>query len=40
VPDAGVPDCDEIVFEPTGAIATVPVPWKNRPTYQQVVAFP
>jgi acyl-homoserine lactone acylase PvdQ len=39
VPDTGVPDCDEIVFFETGAIATPPVPWQNRPTYQQVVAF-
>jgi Penicillin amidase len=40
VPNTGVPDCDEIVFTETGAIATPPVPWQNRPTYQQVVAFP
>jgi len=40
VPESGHPDCDEIVFAPTGAIETPPVPWQNRPTYQQVVAFP
>jgi acyl-homoserine lactone acylase PvdQ len=40
VPNTGPPDCDEIVFEETGAIATPSVPWQNRPTYQQVVAFP
>jgi acyl-homoserine lactone acylase PvdQ len=40
VPASGHPDCDEIVFAPTGAIETPPVPWQNRPTYQQVVAFP
>jgi acyl-homoserine lactone acylase PvdQ len=39
VPDTGVPDCDEIVFSATGAIETPSVPWQNRPTYQQVVAF-
>ncbi len=39
VPDTGVPDCDEIVFFATGAINTPPVPWQNRPTYQQAVAF-
>jgi hypothetical protein len=40
VPNTGPPDCDEIMFTETGAIATPPVPWQNRPTYQQVVAFP
>lgn len=40
VPSTGLPDCDEIVFTATGAIGTNPVPWQNRPTYQQVVAFP
>jgi hypothetical protein len=40
VPSSGPPDCDEIVFTATGAIGTNPVPWQNRPTYQQVVAFP
>jgi acyl-homoserine lactone acylase PvdQ len=40
VPSTGPPNCDEIVFEDTGAIDTPPVPWQNRPTYQQVVAFP
>jgi acyl-homoserine lactone acylase PvdQ len=40
VPNTGLPDCDEIVFSETGAIGTPPVPWQNRPTYQQVVAFP
>ncbi len=39
VPASGYPDCDEIVFSATGAIDTPPVPWQNRPTYQQVVAF-
>lgn len=40
VPNTGPPNCDEITFTETGAIATPPVPWQNRPTYQQVVAFP
>jgi hypothetical protein len=39
VPATGHPSCDEIVFTPTGAIGIPPVPWQNRPTYQQVVAF-
>jgi acyl-homoserine lactone acylase PvdQ len=39
IPDTGVPNCDEIVFSATGAITTPSVPWQNRPTYQQVVAF-
>ena len=40
LPATGLPNCDEIVFAATGAIGTNPVPWQNRPTYQQVVAFP
>jgi hypothetical protein len=37
VPSSGPPPCDEIVFTATGAVETPPVPWQNRPTYQQVV---
>jgi hypothetical protein len=37
VPPSGPPPCDEIVFTSTGAVETPPVPWQNRPTYQQVV---
>lgn len=40
IPNTGPPSCDEIVFTQTGAIGTSPVPWQNRPTYQQVIAFP
>jgi acyl-homoserine lactone acylase PvdQ len=32
--------CDQIEPQTTGAIATPPFPWQNRPTYQQVVDFP
>jgi acyl-homoserine lactone acylase PvdQ len=29
--------CDQIAFFPAGAVAPPPIPWQNRPTYQQVV---
>jgi acyl-homoserine lactone acylase PvdQ len=37
IPAQGFPPCDEIVFTPLGAVQTPPIPWQNRPTYQQVV---
>jgi hypothetical protein len=37
IPAGGPPPCDEIVFTATGAVDTPPVPWQNRPTYQQIV---
>jgi acyl-homoserine lactone acylase PvdQ len=37
IPSSGPPPCDEIVFTATGAVSTPPIPWQNRPTYQQVV---
>jgi acyl-homoserine lactone acylase PvdQ len=37
VPGSGVPACDEIVFSPLGAVGTNPIPWQNRPTFQQIV---
>jgi acyl-homoserine lactone acylase PvdQ len=29
--------CDQIEFRTAGAIATPPIPWQNRPTFQQAV---
>lgn len=37
VPDTGLPSCDEIVFSALGAVSTPPIPWQNRPTFQQIV---
>ena len=37
IPSSGPATCDQIVFTPTGAVETPPIPWQNRPTYQQVV---
>jgi hypothetical protein len=31
------PACDQIEFVEAGAIATPPIPWENRGTYQQAV---
>jgi len=31
-------DCDQIEFTTAGAIETEPIPWQDRPTFQQVVA--
>jgi acyl-homoserine lactone acylase PvdQ len=37
VPASGPAPCDEIVFSPLGAVGTTPIPWQNRPTFQQLV---
>jgi hypothetical protein len=37
VPSSGPAPCDEIVFSALGAVGTNPIPWQNRPTFQQVV---
>lgn len=37
VPSSGPPPCDEIVFSALGAVGTNPIPWQNRPTFQQLV---
>jgi acyl-homoserine lactone acylase PvdQ len=37
VPASGPAPCDEIVFSPLGAVGTNPIPWQNRPTFQQIV---
>jgi acyl-homoserine lactone acylase PvdQ len=31
-------ECDQIEFTTAGAVATAPIPWQDRPTFQQVVA--
>ncbi|MFL5826842.1 MAG: penicillin acylase family protein, partial [Thermoleophilaceae bacterium] len=31
------PACDQIEFVTAGAIGTKPIPWQNRPTFQQIV---
>jgi acyl-homoserine lactone acylase PvdQ len=31
------PQCDQIVFTTAGAVSTPPIPWQDRPTFQQVV---
>jgi hypothetical protein len=37
-PERPGPDaCDQVFFTATGAVETAPVPWQNRPTFQQVV---
>jgi hypothetical protein len=30
--------CDQIEFVTAGAVATPPIPWQDRPTFQQIVA--
>ena len=30
-------DCDQIEFQALGAVSTPPIPWQDRPTFQQVV---
>ena len=30
-------DCDQIEFQVLGGVATPPIPWQDRPTFQQVV---
>ncbi len=34
---AGEPVCDQITFVTAGAVKTPPIPWQDRPTFQQVV---
>ena len=36
-PATGPAPCDQIFFTATGAVETPPIPWQNRPTYQQIV---
>src|SRR4051812_10227988 len=37
-PQADGPDpCDQLFFTATGGVETPPIPWQNRPTFQQVV---
>ena len=31
------PECDQIEFTTAGAVGTAPIPWQDRPTFQQVV---
>ena len=31
-------ECDQIEFTTAGAVATPPIPWQDRPTFQQIVA--
>ena len=31
------PICDQISFITAGAVETPPIPWQDRPTFQQVV---
>ena len=31
------PICDQIEFITAGAVETPPIPWQDRPTFQQVV---
>jgi len=33
----GQPVCDQISFIAAGAVETPPIPWQDRPTFQQVV---
>ena len=33
----GQPVCDQISFITAGAVETPPIPWQDRPTFQQVV---
>jgi hypothetical protein len=30
--------CDQIEFTTAGAVPTPPIPWQDRPTFQQIVA--
>jgi len=30
-------ECDQIEFTAAGAVATDPIPWQDRPTFQQIV---
>jgi hypothetical protein len=35
-----MPVYDQIQFSTVGVIGQPPIPWQNRPTFQQVIEFP